>query len=134
MDTDLSQQILTEVRSLRKTIQWTTVISLLALAGVCIWAFWFVRARQASPWTPVKTAMAQYDYPKALKLAQQLAAEHPNDYYSHYYLGWICVEMGDLARGESEYARAYELWPSEDMQKRLEVVRKRIQSEVSKSK
>ena len=79
MDNDLSQKILDEVRSLRKAIQWTSAISLLVLAAACVWAFWVVRSRQASqasPWTEVSAAMRQYDYPKALKLAQQLATAH----------------------------------------------------------
>ena len=42
--------------------------------------------------------------------------------------------MGDLAHAESEYSRAYELWPSEDVQKKLEAVRKRKGSEASKTK
>jgi tetratricopeptide (TPR) repeat protein len=136
MENDINQKILEELQRLRKTIQWTSAVSLLVLAGVCLWAFVLVPSRQASrasPWTDVSAAMHQYDYPKALKLAQQLAAAHPDDYYSHYYLGWIYVEMGDLARGEAEYSRAYQLWPSEDMQKRLEVVRKRKSSEATKT-
>ena len=137
MDNDINQQILEELRKLRKTNQWMSVVSVLVLVGVCTWAFVLVRSRQASqanPWTDVTAAMRQYDYPKALKLAQQLAAAHPEDYYSHYYLGWIYVEMGDLAKGETEYSLAYKLWPSEDMQKKLDAVRKRRESEAIKSK
>ncbi|HUI08186.1 MAG TPA: hypothetical protein VL486_14395 [Verrucomicrobiae bacterium] len=137
MDNDINQKILVELQKLRKTIQWTSVISVLVLVAICIGAVAFVRSRQASqanPWADVTAAMHQYDYPKALKLAQQLAAAHPDDYYSHYYLGWIYVEMGDLAQGDAEYARAYQLWPSEDMQKRLEAVRKRRDSEATKTK
>ena len=137
MDNDMNQKILDELQKLRKTIQWTSVMSVLVLVAVCVGAFAFVRSRQASqanPWADVTTAMHRYDYPKALKLAQQLAAEHPDDYYSHYYLGWIYVEMGDLAHGEAEYLRAYQLWPSEDMQKKLEAVRKRKESETAKTK
>ena len=74
------------------------------------------------------------DYPKALKLARQLAAAHPDDYYPHWYLGYIYVEMGDLARAESEYSRAYELWPSEELQKKLEAVKKRREIEAAKTK
>lgn len=137
MDNDINQKILEELQKLRKTIQWTSAVSLLVLVGVCVWAIVLVRSRQASqasPWTAVTAAMHQYDYPKALKLAQQLAAAHPDDYYSHYYLGWIYVEMGDLAHGEAEYSLAYKLWPSEDMQKKLDAVRKRKESEPSKTK
>ena len=61
-------------------------------------------------------------------------AAHPNDYYAHGYLGYIYLQMGDLAHAGEEYSRSYELWPSEDTQKHLETVRKRKQSEASKQK
>ena len=131
---DTNQQILEELRKLRKTNQWTCAAALLVLVAVCVWAFLRIPPRQPSPWSDVSAAMHRYDYPTALKLTQDLVAAHPDDYYAHYYLGYIFVEMGDLTHGEAEYARAYELWPSEDMQKRLEAVRKRRQSETSRTK
>ena len=78
--------------------------------------------------------MHQYDYPRALKLTQGFLAAHPDDYYAHGYLGYIYLQMDDLAHAEEEYSRSYELWPSEDTQKHLEAVRKRKQSEASKQK
>ena len=67
-------------------------------------------------------------------MTQQFLAAHPDDYYAHGYLGYIYLQMGDLAHAEEEYSRSYELWPSEDTQKHLEAVRKRKQSEASKQK
>ena len=52
-------------------------------------------------------------------------AAQPDDYYAHGYLGYIYLQMGDLARAAEEYSRSYELWPSENTQKHLEAVRKR---------
>jgi Flp pilus assembly protein TadD len=66
------------------------------------------------------------------RLTQQFLAAHPDDYYAHGYLGYIYLQMGDLAHAREEYSRSYELWPSEDTQKHLEAVRKRKQSEASK--
>jgi len=137
MDNDTNQQILQELRKLRKTSQWMSVFTVLVLVGLFVWAFTLVRSRQASqasPWTDVSAAMHRYDYQTALKLTQQLAAAHPDDYYPHYYLGYIYFEMGDLGRAEAEYSRAYELWPSEDLQKRVEAVKKRRASESTKPK
>ena len=53
-------------------------------------------------------------------MTQQFLAAHPNDYYAHGYLGYIYLQMGDLAHAGEEYSRSYELWPSEDTQKHLE--------------
>jgi cytochrome c-type biogenesis protein CcmH/NrfG len=137
MDNDVSQQILEELRKLRKANQWMSVVAVLALVAVCVWAIILVRSRQASqasPWTDVSVAMRQYDYTKALQLTQELATAHPDDYYPHSYLGYIYLQMGDLAHAEAEYSRAYELWPSENMQKYVEMVKKRRESEASKTK
>jgi predicted Zn-dependent protease len=137
MDNDINQEILAELRKLRRTSQWTSAISVLALVGVIVWAFVFVRrheAGQASPWTEVSAAMRQYDYPKALQLTEALAAAHPDDYYPHSYLGYIYLEMGDLAQAETEYSRAYQLWPTEEMQKKLEAIQKRKAGDVFKTR
>jgi len=107
------------------------------LVAVCVIAFVIHRsyqASQASPWTDVSTAMRHYDYPKALKLTEELVAAHPDDYYPHSYLGYIYLQMGDLAHAEAEYSHSYDLWPSEDMKKKLEAVRKREESGNSKTK
>ena len=68
------------------------------------------------------------------RLTQEFLAAQPDDYYAHGYLGYIYLQMGDLARAAEEYSRSYELWPSENTQKHLEAVRKRKQSEASKQK
>lgn len=134
MDNDTNQQILEELRKLRKTNQRACAVAVLALIAVCVWAFIRLPPRQANPWTDVATAMHRYDYQTALKLTQDLVSAHPDDSYGHGYLGYIFFEMGDLTHAEAEYSRAYELWPSEEMQKKLEAVRKRRESDTSKAK
>jgi tetratricopeptide (TPR) repeat protein len=69
--------------------------------------------------------MRQYDYPKALYLAGQLSAAHPNDYYGHEYLGNIYSAMSDWTKAEAEYARAYELAPPMVLKQKLDAVRRR---------
>jgi len=65
------------------------------------------------------------DYDRALQLAKTIAAEHPNDYYAHEYLGDIYLARGDLANAEAEYSRAYDLSPPQVMDAKLRDVRKR---------
>jgi cytochrome c-type biogenesis protein CcmH/NrfG len=137
MDNDINQKILEELQRLRKAFQWGSAVSVLALVAVFVWAFSLVHSRQASqasPWTDVSAAIRQYDYPRALKLTEHLAAAHPDDYYPHYYLGYIYLQMDDLVHAEEQYSRAYELWPSENMHKYVEMVKKRRESEGSKTK
>lgn len=132
-DPDVNQQILEEIRKLRRNNQWASIIALLMLFAVCVYAFRRLPSRLESPWTEVSTAMRQSDYPKALQLAQEQAAAHPADYYGHEYLGNIYLAMGDASHAEAEYVRAYDLLPSEDIKARLDAIRKRRENETTKS-
>lgn len=132
MDNDINQQILEELRKLRKTNQWTSACAILVLLAFLIWAFLLIPPRSAEPWSQVSTAMRQSDYPKALQIAQKLTAEHPSDHYGHEYLGNIYLAIGDAAHAETEYARAYELLPSEAIQTKLDAIRKRREREAAK--
>ena len=67
--------------------------------------------------------MRQSDYPKALTLAQAVVARRPNDYYGHWYLGKIYLAMDDVPHAESEYARAYDLNPIDNLRKELDAIR-----------
>ena len=73
--------------------------------------------------------MRQSDYPKALILARVVVARRPNDYYGHWYLGKIYLAMDDVPHAESEYARAYELNPIDDLRKELDAIRTRREHE-----
>jgi cytochrome c-type biogenesis protein CcmH/NrfG len=77
-------------------------------------------------WTAVQTAAKQLDYPRALTMAQANVTRQPSDYYGHSYLGYIYLAMGDVTNSEVEYSRAYQLFPSEDNEKSLSAVRKRL--------
>jgi cytochrome c-type biogenesis protein CcmH/NrfG len=61
-----------------------------------------------------------------LTLAQANVARQPSDYYGHSYLGIIYLAIGDVTNSEAEYSRAYQLFPSEDNEKSLSAVRKRL--------
>jgi tetratricopeptide (TPR) repeat protein len=43
-----------------------------------------------------------------------LAADHPNDAFAQFALGWIARRGGDLPLAEKAYRRALELWPAND--------------------
>jgi cytochrome c-type biogenesis protein CcmH/NrfG len=130
---DINQQILEELRKLRRNNQWGLIVGLVILFAVCVYAFYRLPSRHESPWTEVSTAMRQSDYTKALRLAQEQAALHPADYYGHEYLGNIYLAMGDSSHAEAEYVRAYELLPSEDIKAKLDAIHKRRENEKSKS-
>jgi len=125
MSEDINQEILVE---LRKTKRVFYVFLVLIIVGT-IPAFYGGLTRshaQADSWERVTTAMRRQDFPAALSLAQVLVARQPNYYYGHAYLGAIYLAVGDVTNSESQYSRAYELFPSEDNQKVLAAVRKRL--------
>jgi cytochrome c-type biogenesis protein CcmH/NrfG len=135
MENDTNKEILAELRSMRKVILWGTIISLAFLAIVCIYGYFRIQHRTSTdPWSQADTAMEKWDYPKALDLVQKRVAQNPNDYYGHWYLGNIYLVMGDAKKAEPEYARAYELYPSEELETRLETVRKRLKIDAEKNK
>ena len=132
-DPDINQQILEELRKLRRNSQWASVIALLVLLAVCVYGFLRLPPRHDSPWAEVSTALRQSDYTKALRLAQEQATAHPADYYGHEYLGNIYLAMGDSSHAEEEYVRAYELLPSAYIKAKLDAIHKRRENETSKS-
>jgi cytochrome c-type biogenesis protein CcmH/NrfG len=134
MENDTNKEILAELRSMRKWNQWGMIFAFLILVGACAYAYFTCFDRPDDPWDQVDAAMSQEDYPKALELAQKKVAQSPDDYWGHWYLGNIYLIKGDARKAESEYARGYELYPSEDLGKRLEIVRKRLKNEAEKNK
>ena len=124
MSEDINQEILKELQKSRRSSQM-----LLGFIGIVLLIVSYSRQKPSEPthsWSAVQTAIQQLDYPKALSLAQANVALLPSDYYGHSYLGIIYLAMGDITNSEAEYFRAYQLFPSEDNDKNLAAVRKRL--------
>jgi cytochrome c-type biogenesis protein CcmH/NrfG len=124
MSEDINQEILKELQKSRRSNQVLTVVIAIVLLFLS-----FSHQKPAESdhsWTAVQTAIRQLDYPRALTLAQANVARQPSDYYGHSYLGIIYLAMGDVTNSEAEYSRAYQLFPSEDNEKSLSAVRKRL--------
>ena len=124
---DINQEILVEIRKLRRLNQWASTAAIVILVGLAGYVVWLRPGR--SQWSEVSSAMRESDYPRALARAQSVVAQHPNDYYGYWYLGKIYLAMGDVSKAETEYARAYDLNPLEDLRRELEAVRKRREHE-----
>jgi cytochrome c-type biogenesis protein CcmH/NrfG len=124
MSEDINQEILAEIRKSRRSTQ-----ILLAVIGGVLLLVSFTHQKPAEPahsWSAVQTDIRQLDFPKALALAQANVAIQSSDYHGHSYLGFIYLSMGDVTNPEAEYLRAYQLVPSEDNEKSLAAVRKRL--------
>lgn len=134
---DVNQRILNELRLIRRTSNFALVVCAVVAIGAVI--FLPLRSRPLSPrppaqtptdsWEAVRTAIDQIDYDKASVIAERILRRYPNDYYGYSYLGSIALAADRLEEAERHFARAYELLPSEENEKMLRAVRKRIETE-----
>ncbi|HEX7470871.1 MAG TPA: hypothetical protein VF437_09110 [Verrucomicrobiae bacterium] len=125
MSEDINQEILAELRKLKRVFY--VILVFIILGALPAFYAGFTRGySQANSWDRVRTAMSRQDFPAALSMAQALVARQPDYYYGHAYLGAIYLAMGDVTNAETQYSRAYELFPNEESQKDLAAVRKRL--------
>ena len=125
MSEDINQEILAELRKLKRVFY--VILVFIILGALPAFYAGFTRGySQANSWDRVRTAMSRQDFPAALSMAQALVARQPDYYYEHAYLGAIYLAMGDVTNAETQYSRAYELFPNEESQKDLAAVRKRL--------
>ena len=124
MEPDVNQQILAELKGLRRLTRRASITALVLFALFCAASVWQVPLHN-DPYARATAAMKASDYRKALQIVAPLAAQHPENYYHHEYLGTIYLALGDPAKVEEAYARAYALYPSDSLANILATVRKR---------
>src|ERR1700722_13385367 len=129
MSEDINQEILVELRKIR-TISRRICYLIGVFTVICV-VIPFFRGGQRQDsysWPQVRTTLEQGDSRKALSMAKWLVDRQPDYAYGHACLGYVYLARGELGSAESEYLRAYQLFPDEDAQKDLDAVRKRISS------
>src|SRR5271157_5955568 len=129
MNEDINQEILIELRKLRKLTQRMYYFFLAIGITFFVIAVISQQSRNSSQtisWQQVRAAVDRGDCQKALSMAKALVARQPDFAYGHAYLGYVYLAMDDLTSAEAQYLRAYELFPNEDSQKDLDAVRKRL--------
>ena len=125
MSEDINQEILAELRKLKRVFY--LILVFIVVGSVPAFYAGFKRGLSTpDSWDQVTTAMRHQDFRAALSLGRALVASQPNYYYGHAYLGAIYLALGDVTNAEAKYSRAYELFPSEESEKDLAAVRKRI--------
>jgi cytochrome c-type biogenesis protein CcmH/NrfG len=143
MNEELSREILAELRKqTQKLTQYNWIgLTCIAALGVVLGFYFYFYARQRMyprsqdqdrppSWSQVEQAMDRVDHQKALSLAKALVERAPHYYYGYSFLGSIYLAMGETKQAESQYGRAYELFPSEDNEKNLQAIRKRSEQPV----
>jgi cytochrome c-type biogenesis protein CcmH/NrfG len=149
MNEDLSREILVEMRRLRRSNELGMFVAL-ALLGLFIgFAAWrIIRADQVqhketarpaessatAEWRRIYDAVDRGEYASALAAARAMTNRQPTYYYGYSCLGHVLLTRGDVTNAEASYRRACELYPSEDNEKELAIVRKRLNRERASSK
>jgi predicted Zn-dependent protease len=125
MDSEIDEQILSEVKGLRRQTRVASITALVLFALFIAASVWRIPS-QDDPYSRATAAMKASDYKKALSIVEPLDIQHPENYYHHEYLGTIYLALGKPAKAEEEYSKAYALYPSESLANMLAAVRKRL--------
>jgi cytochrome c-type biogenesis protein CcmH/NrfG len=125
MSEDSNHEILVELRKLKRIFY--AILVFIILGSIPAFYAGFTRGySQADSWERVTTAMRRQDFAAALSLAQSLVRQQPDYSYGHAWLGAIYLAMDDVTNSEAQYSRACQLFPSEEYEKDLAAVRKRM--------
>jgi cytochrome c-type biogenesis protein CcmH/NrfG len=129
MKPDINQQILAELQQLRRFSKRALITFLVLFATFVVAGLW--RPSRDGAYTEANKALRAFDYRRATRIAEKIAADHPQDYTVLDYLGNVYLRSGELAKAEEAYSRSNALYPSEDISKTLESIRKTRSAQVS---
>jgi cytochrome c-type biogenesis protein CcmH/NrfG len=128
MSEETNQEILAELRKLKRIFSAMLVVFIL----MSIPSFYYGFTHDSSnSWERVTTAMGRQNFTVALSMAQSLVRQQPDYSYGHAWLGAIYLAMDDVTNSEAQYSRACQLFPSEEYEKDLAAVRKRMAAAAS---
>jgi len=125
------EELVSEIRSLSKTVHNFTVILLIGLFLVCFYiTFQFKPAQRHSSttWRDVTEAWDNSDYAKAAALVRGLIDRNPKDYYGYAHLAYLQLCQGDLTNAAASAERAYALFPTEENRDNLAAIRKLLEN------
>jgi len=137
MAEDTQQQILEELRKQTAMFSKTNKTSTIALSifvvimvlSMVLTPFMHRLASRATTcpqpadsWGEARSLSNNGELDKAQAMAQRLIKKYPNYWYGHALIGSFHQELGDFKEAERAYAKAYDLFPSEDNKKVLEAI------------
>jgi len=80
-------------------------------------------SQRSDSWQEARTLLDQGEHQRAQEMLQRLIEKHPDFYYGYAVLGSLYQELGSMKEAESNYAKAYDLFPTEDNKKTLTAIR-----------
>ena len=131
--TELGQKL--NQRTLRANL--ILVLALLIAVAVLVTVRFREKPKPVSPvvdsWREASSLANKGDFQKAIEMTQRLIQQHPKYYYGYSVLGAFYLETENLKKAEENYAKAYELLPTEENEKMLAAIRKVLAKENSDS-
>jgi len=138
MAEDMQQQILDELRNqtamFRKANKINIIVICIFLAVIAIsmaltpFIHRISRSSSTSPhradsWQEARSLLDQGESRKADEMLQRLIKKYPNYWYGYALLGSFHQEHGKFKEAEVNYAKAYDLFPTEENRKTLDAIR-----------
>lgn len=136
---DMQQQILDELRNQTAMIKEANKLNLiviyilLAVIAISMVLTPFIIDRisrssststqRADSWREARSLFEKCESRKADEMLQRLIKKYPNYWYGYALLGSIHQELGEFKEAEDDYAKAYDLFPTEENRKTLDAIR-----------
>jgi len=124
--------------SARRTNKWSLVFLAIFLFALPVIVYLFglgQRGRgapeQALNWYDVKHSAMRLDFDKAIQIGEKLILKTPLDPEAHRRLARAYLAAGDVKNARQHYAEAFRLFPSEENEKLVEAIERRIKANPS---
>jgi tetratricopeptide (TPR) repeat protein len=126
-------EVAVELRRLQRTVGRLLVVSAVLFFVLFCFVAYLLTERPTYVdrlWRNFSLALRNSDLERARRIAQIAVKQYPRAYWSHEWLAMMNQREKDFAGAETEYQRAYDLLPSEEIRKDLQKVRIEKQSQV----
>ena len=138
MEEDIQKQILEELRRQTAMFKKVTKANTIAIAVFLVLLIIsmaltpFIHrmlysskasSQRADSWQEARGLLDQGEYQRAQEMLQRLIKKHPDFYYGYAVLGSLHQELGNAKEAEVNYAKAYDLFPTEENKKTLTAIR-----------
>ena len=108
------------------------MVVLVAFLGYSTWHSHHYDVETEMSWDGVYEYLDQGEVQEGLEIAQQLIESSPQYYYAHSCLADAYLANGDVTNALKHYTTAFQLFPTEEMEKELQAIQRRLQNDQPK--
>jgi cytochrome c-type biogenesis protein CcmH/NrfG len=146
---DIQQEILDELRNQTAMVRKMNKINIIVLSiilvviAISIALIPFkqrilygskVSSQRADSGQEARDLLDGGEYQRAQEMLQRLINKHPDYYYGYVLLGSLHQELSSMKEAEANYAKAYNLFPTEENKKTLTAIRAVLKKNKAASK